>query len=628
MRSWRPFFFAVLVVVACSDDTQKPLLTSQSGTGQPGWQWSNPHPQGNDLNEVDFFDSKTGFAVGNFGAIVRTTDGGVNWELQKSGTTDFLFGVAANGAQGAVAVGANGIILRTINRGATWERRQSGVSAGLQDVDFADANHGLVVGENAILRTTDAGATWTPADLSSLPHDDEGRAGFNAVSMVDANIAFALGRFGLYATSDGGATWAQRSEIGGHDVYFTDAKVGTVVGSGGSVFRTEDGGTTWFRQRGGEPSLDFNSVDFFDADHGLIAGFSPEPFRPSRLYTSDGGDTWTYQDPQIPGYGVLTDFKGAALPDVNTGVVVGVAGNIFRTIDAGVTWENTTRFTAIRVPGIAFANANDGVAVGVATVLRTRDGGVTWDRYNPGPFFLYGVCYFGANGVVAVGFDNHGALVLRSTDSGSQWTTIPIGGAPRAIDSGNELTGNAVGPGGSMLRTIDAGHTWTAQESGTTEELDDVAMLNQNNGIAVGANGTLLRTTDGGAFWQNLAQPGVTGYLSGVDFADSETGFVVGRENTILRTTDGGATWVKQDSGTEAIFVDVACADRNSAAALALFRGTPAQVLITTDGGNHWMLSESLGTHLRPIALCIAGKKTVTVSGDFGMILQNHHIFP
>src|SRR5262245_32873016 len=166
MRSWRPFLFAVLIVVACSDDTQKPLLTNQSVAGQPGWQWSNPRPQGNDLNAVDFFDTKTGFAVGNFGAIVRTLDGGVNWELQKSGTTDFLFGVAANGVRGAVAVGANGTILRTTNRGATWERRQSGVTAGLLNVDFAGANHGIIVGENTILRTTDAGATWTPVDIS------------------------------------------------------------------------------------------------------------------------------------------------------------------------------------------------------------------------------------------------------------------------------------------------------------------------------------------------------------------------------------------------------------------------------------------------------------------------------
>ena len=43
------------------------------------WQWLNPKPQANTLNSITFTDPDTGFAVGNSGAIVKTTDGGNTW---------------------------------------------------------------------------------------------------------------------------------------------------------------------------------------------------------------------------------------------------------------------------------------------------------------------------------------------------------------------------------------------------------------------------------------------------------------------------------------------------------------------------------------------------------------------
>lgn len=633
MRSWRPLLFAFLIVVGCSDDTQEPVLQlADQRDGQPGWQWSNPRPQGNDLNDVDFFDQRIGFAAGVFGAIVRTVDGGINWELQKSGTTERLFGVAANGEKGAVAVGANGTILRTINRGATWERRQSGVTAGLNDVDFADANHGIIVGEDAILRTSDAGSTWTPVDLIVLPHDAEGHVRFSRVCMVDANTAFALGTYGLlYATFDGGATWVERPTPRGNlrSVSFTDPNVGTVVGLDGVVLRTHDGGLNWILIDA-HTSRTLSGVAFVDADHGIIVSSDSTPFGSHLLYTSDGGETWSGPDgPPAPG--VLSDFRNVAMLDGNTGVVVGSQGNIFRTADAGQSWEDQAHFPALRLPGISFVNASDGIAVGPAIILRTQDGGATWTRSNPGPLFLNDVSYVGPTRVVVVGSDaiTRSGTILRSTDGGANWTTISVDPIfPWAVDFGDGLNGSTVGNGGVILHTTDAGVTWSPQESGTTATLYDVSMSNANTAIAVGAHGTLLRTTDGGTHWQNLPQSAVTTDLMGVDFADSEVGFVVGGENTILRTTDGGATWASQDSGINGWFVDVACVDRKSAVVLAVIRGALPRVLTTTDGGDHWMESDPIAAYLGPMALCMAGKKTVTVAGELGMILQNHHIFP
>jgi hypothetical protein len=64
------------------------LLVTQLCFAQ--WFWQNPLPQGNTLNAVDFVSPSIGWAVGYYGTILRTTDGGTTWNSQTSGTTDNL----------------------------------------------------------------------------------------------------------------------------------------------------------------------------------------------------------------------------------------------------------------------------------------------------------------------------------------------------------------------------------------------------------------------------------------------------------------------------------------------------------------------------------------------------------
>lgn len=631
MRSWRPLLVALLIVVGCSDDTQEPLLQlAKRHNGQPGWQWSNPKPQGNDLNDVDFFDQDLGYAVGPFGAIVCTLDGGTTWELQNSGTTDWLFGVAANGARGAVAVGANGIILRTINRGATWERRQSGVSAGLQDVDFADANHGIAVGKGA-LRTSDGGLTWSSCDCD---------INMERVCMVDANTAFAVGHGSeVYSTLDGGASWVSKptgvsSGPLPFGIWFTDAETGTIVGNDGVILRTTDGGSAW-KQQESHTSAYLRGVAFADANHGIAVGqVGGGGFGPLVLYTSDAGATWKHEVNGSPVERVHPLFNAVSMLNADTGVVVGMAGGIIRTTDGGVNWSARTHEGCSRLFALSFGSANDGVAVGLLDILRTRDGGATWTRLTDERFTLTSVTHFSPSGVIATGgqrtMGGTGSVILRSTDSGGTWTPVLTGAAGTgAVDFADESIGTSVGTKGGILRTVDSGVTWIQQTSGTTEDLRDVSLPSASIGIAVGSNATILRTTNRGALWQIQPHPDVNAQFRAVDFADSDVGFVIGNSemrpfsNTILRTTDGGATWVAQQSGVDESLIDVVCVDRKSAAILTRLR-----VMTTNDGGEHWTSSEALPMTEAPWALAMSGNKIVTVAGGWGAVLQNHHIFP
>src|ERR1039458_10628948 len=100
------------------------LILSTITTAQ--WFWQNPLPQGNSLNSVKFISSTTGWAVGYLGTILKTSDRGITWILQSSGTTEDLFGIAFTDINNGTAVGSNGTILRTTNGGAVWVSQSCG----------------------------------------------------------------------------------------------------------------------------------------------------------------------------------------------------------------------------------------------------------------------------------------------------------------------------------------------------------------------------------------------------------------------------------------------------------------------------------------------------------------------
>lgn len=126
---------------------------------------------------LDFVDAKTGWAVGANGMIAKTTDGGLTWTSQVSGTTEPLHGVCFWNADIGYAVGEQATILATQNGGASWTPQASGIAPDpniegdnpiLNDVDVVSATEAWAVRgigwmpglASALVHTTDGGQTW------------------------------------------------------------------------------------------------------------------------------------------------------------------------------------------------------------------------------------------------------------------------------------------------------------------------------------------------------------------------------------------------------------------------------------------------------------------------------------
>src|SRR5438094_10661986 len=90
--------------------------------------------RGNNLRGASFVDADIGTVVGEYGTIVRTTDGGNSWTVQASDTTQTLWAVSFTDTNHGTAVGEGGVIVGTTDGGAHWEGQASGTTLQFRGV--------------------------------------------------------------------------------------------------------------------------------------------------------------------------------------------------------------------------------------------------------------------------------------------------------------------------------------------------------------------------------------------------------------------------------------------------------------------------------------------------------------
>jgi len=65
------------------------------------------------INAVAFVSLNKAFAIGSGGSVLKTSDGGINWVVQQSGTVNALNAISVSDEDTGTAVGDSGTILRT-----------------------------------------------------------------------------------------------------------------------------------------------------------------------------------------------------------------------------------------------------------------------------------------------------------------------------------------------------------------------------------------------------------------------------------------------------------------------------------------------------------------------------------
>lgn len=134
-------------------------------------------------------------------------------------------------------------------------------------------------------------------------------------------------------------------------------------------------------------------------------------------------------------------------------------------------------------------------------------------------------------------------LILSGTLN-AQWVTLASGTSSNINDVWlfDQNTGYFCGPSGMVKKTTDGGNSWVSLNSATNRDIYSIKGINANMLFICGGNGIIKRTTNGGTTWDSLYS-GFFSQLNDIDFLNSMTGIAIGVSNGGVLTTNSGATW-------------------------------------------------------------------------------------
>jgi photosystem II stability/assembly factor-like uncharacterized protein len=224
------------------------------------------------LTDVEYVEARQAFAVvGSAGVFLYSSNNGATWINRRVNTTKTLHAIG-DGFGLIYVSGDSGFTARTFD-GTSWVILPATTTARLTCCAVPRFDNVIVAGDGGTLRhSTNYGANWTPRSLGTT-------ANFNTVFYAgiagSGGKGWAAGDSGrMFRTTDNGTTWqplATGTTRSIRDMVFLEPAgfsqssalndTGAIVGEGGLVRYTTNGGTTWLSDRGLD-TLTTRSINF------------------------------------------------------------------------------------------------------------------------------------------------------------------------------------------------------------------------------------------------------------------------------------------------------------------------------------------------------------------------------
>ena len=274
--------------IAACQPTQQEQPTANEDDKPLEFQWETlSTPTQSSLRGLAAVSQELVWASGSLPTVIRTTNGGRNWENFTFDVPDSLQfrDVEAFGQDTAyvLSAGTPGLIFKTTDGGQNWTKQYENNAPGifLDGMAFWDSQRGVVMGDPlegsfVILRTEDGGQNWERMPAENLPAPAEGEAGFAASG---TNIVVQGMQHAWFASG----------------------------GKQSRVFRSTNGGRSWTDYNvsviRGKSSQGIFSLAFADTLRGVAVGgdfLAPKDTSRIAAYTTDGGQSWQLAE-QMPG---------------------------------------------------------------------------------------------------------------------------------------------------------------------------------------------------------------------------------------------------------------------------------------------------------------------------------------
>ena len=221
-------------------------------------------------------------------------------------------------------------------------------------------------------------------------------------------------------------------------------------------------------------------------------------------------------------------------------------------------------------------------------------------------------------------------VILKTDDAGATWTTI-LGGTDGSLNGIEGIfftstdIGYAAGWNDDALFTDDGGDTWSDMTVGTgVWYYTDIEFWDADNGVIsaqLNAGGSQVWVTDdAGETW--TAASGVSIGIIDMAYADANTLFAVGTEEDIIESTDGGLTWSLNNDGTDPDN-DPLLGVHFYNSSFGVVGGMDGVVKITTNGGSSWTEQQIGGSYPSLYAVYCEDTETINMGGTDGNIYKS-----
>ena len=289
-------------------------------------------------------------------------------------------------------------------------------------------------------------------------------------------------------------------------------------------------------------------------------------FKTALLFSLTLSPNWTMQTS-----GVTSRLRGVSAVSEHVAWASGAGSTVLRTDDGGASWQKlnvTTDTLDFRDIDAIDARTAYALSIGngpASRIYKTVDGGKTWTmqfKSDDSKVFLDAMSFWDANHGIVFGDSVDGQLYILTTNNGGRtWSRVPATNLQPALQ--NE---GAFAASGTNIALFGKSHAWI--------------------GTGAGAKARVLRTSDRGHTWQVADTPLAAGSSAGIfsiAFRDAKNGVVVGGDyrkeqealDNLAVTNDGGVTWtlVKGLSGFRSV--------------VAYVPGTKTLVALGPSGGDY-----------------------------------------